>query len=206
LDKAFSEAEQMKDEYVSLEHILLSVSGEKEGKAAMVLNAAGITRDSIFKALVDIRGGQMITDPNPEDKYQALERFSIDLTAMASKGDLDPVIGREDEIIFFNSLGQAEIAKIVDIQFRLLQKRLEAQKIKLKLTNNAQEFIATIGFDQHYGVRPLKRTIQRLIQDPLAVKILEGSVKEHDQVWVDVCGGEIVFNKLSTVEHAAAVS
>ena len=98
LDKAFVEAEQVKDEFLSLEHILLAVTGEKEGEAARLLSIAGITRDTILKALVDIRGGQRITDPNPEDKYQALERFSIDLTTCASKGDLDPVIGRDDEI------------------------------------------------------------------------------------------------------------
>jgi ATP-dependent Clp protease ATP-binding subunit ClpB len=98
LDKAFTEAEQMKDEFVSLEHILLAVTGEKEGEAERLLVVAGITRDTILKALVGIRGGQRITDQNPEDKYQALERFSQDLTAIASKGDLDPVIGRDDEI------------------------------------------------------------------------------------------------------------
>ncbi|MFC1867122.1 ATP-dependent chaperone ClpB [Thermodesulfobacteriota bacterium] len=98
LDQAFKEAEQMKDEYVSLEHILLAISEEGEGAAAGVLAAAGIKRDTILAALVDIRGGQRITDQNPEDKYQALERFSRDLIAIASKGDLDPVIGRDDEI------------------------------------------------------------------------------------------------------------
>ncbi len=98
LDKAFSEAEQMKDEFVSLEHILLAVTGEKEGEASRLLAMAGITRDTILQALVDIRGGQRFTDQNPEDKFQALERFTIDLTAIASKGDLDPVVGRDDEI------------------------------------------------------------------------------------------------------------
>jgi ATP-dependent Clp protease ATP-binding subunit ClpB len=98
LDQAFQEAEQMKDEYVSLEHILLAISEEKGGEAGKILSASGITRDVILKALVDIRGGQRITDQNPEDKYQALERFGRDLTQIASKGDLDPVIGRDDEI------------------------------------------------------------------------------------------------------------
>ncbi len=98
LDQAFKEAEQMRDEYVSLEHILIAISDEKGGEAARILRVSGITRDTILAALVDIRGGQRITDPNPEDKYQALERFSRDLTAIASKGDLDPVIGRDDEI------------------------------------------------------------------------------------------------------------
>ncbi len=98
LDQAFKEAEQMKDEYVSLEHILLAISEEKGSEAGRILAASGITKDVILKALVDIRGGQRITDQNPEDKYQALERFSRDLTQIASKGDLDPVIGRDDEI------------------------------------------------------------------------------------------------------------
>jgi ATP-dependent Clp protease ATP-binding subunit ClpB len=98
LDRAFSEAEQMKDEYVSLEHILLAVLEEKDGKATKAFAAAGVTRDAVLNALVEIRGGQRITDQNPEDKYQALERFSRDLTAMASKGSLDPVIGRDEEI------------------------------------------------------------------------------------------------------------
>ena len=98
LDKAFEEAEKMKDEYVSLEHILLAIADEGEGEAASILSASGITRDIVLKALVDIRGGQRITDQSPEDKYQALEKFTRDLTAIASKGDLDPVIGRDDEI------------------------------------------------------------------------------------------------------------
>ena len=98
LDRAFAEAEQMKDEYVSLEHILLAVLEEKDGKATRTFASAGVTREAVLKGLVEIRGGQRITDQNPEDKYQALERFSRDLTAMASKGNLDPVIGRDDEI------------------------------------------------------------------------------------------------------------
>jgi ATP-dependent Clp protease ATP-binding subunit ClpB len=98
LDQAFKEAEQMKDEYVSLEHILIAISEEKGGEAGRILAVFGITRDTILAALVDIRGGQRITDQNPEDKYQALERFSRDLTAIAAKGNLDPVIGRDDEI------------------------------------------------------------------------------------------------------------
>jgi ATP-dependent Clp protease ATP-binding subunit ClpB len=98
LDQAFKEAEQMKDEYVSLEHILLAIADEKAGEASQLLAGKGVARDSILAGLVDIRGGQRVTDQNPEDKYQALERFSRDLTAIASSGKLDPVIGRDDEI------------------------------------------------------------------------------------------------------------
>jgi ATP-dependent Clp protease ATP-binding subunit ClpB len=98
LEAAFTEATRMKDEYVSIEHIFLAIVEEKQGKAAAILSRAGITRDSILKVLLEIRGTQRITDPNPEDKYQALEKFSRDLTDLARRGKVDPVIGRDEEI------------------------------------------------------------------------------------------------------------
>jgi ATP-dependent Clp protease ATP-binding subunit ClpB len=98
LDAAFAEADKMKDQYVSIEHILLAVSDEKTGDAAKILVRNGISREAILKVLMDIRGNQRITDPNPEEKYQALEKFSRNLTDLARLGKLDPVIGRDDEI------------------------------------------------------------------------------------------------------------
>ena len=98
LDAAFSEADKMKDQYVSIEHILLAVSDEKSGDAVRILRRNGISRDAILKVLMDIRGSQRITDPNPEEKYQAIEKFSRNLTDLARLGKLDPVIGRDDEI------------------------------------------------------------------------------------------------------------
>ena len=98
LDSAFSEAAKMKDQYVSIEHILLVISDEKDGEAAKILGRYGITRESILKVLVDVRGSQSITDPNPEEKYQALDKFSRDLTDLARLDKLDPVIGRDEEI------------------------------------------------------------------------------------------------------------
>jgi len=98
LEAAFAEATQMKDEYVSVEHLLLAIIEEKGGEAGRILSRAGVTREAVFKALQDIRGTQRITDPNPEEKYQALQRFSRDLTDLARQGKLDPVIGRDEEI------------------------------------------------------------------------------------------------------------
>jgi len=98
LAAAFTEATKMKDEYVSIEHIFLAVIEEKQGVAAGILARNGVTRDSILKVLMEIRGTQRITDQNPEEKYQALERFSRDLTDLARLGKLDPVIGRDEEI------------------------------------------------------------------------------------------------------------
>jgi len=98
LEQAFAQATKMKDEYVSIEHIFLAIAEEKTGEAAKILSRAGVTRDSILHVLKEIRGKQRITDPNPEDKYQALEKFSRDLTDLARLGKLDPVIGRDEEI------------------------------------------------------------------------------------------------------------
>jgi ATP-dependent Clp protease ATP-binding subunit ClpB len=98
LDGAFAEAVKMKDEYVSIEHIFVAITDEKETDAARILASAGVTRETILKVLVDIRGTQRITDPNPEEKYQALQRFGRDLTDLARLGKLDPVIGRDEEI------------------------------------------------------------------------------------------------------------
>jgi len=98
LDAAFAEAAKMKDQYVSIEHIFLAISEEKEGDGARILKENGISKESILKVLLDIRGSQRITDPNPEEKYQALDRFSRNLTDLARLGKLDPIIGRDDEI------------------------------------------------------------------------------------------------------------
>src|SRR3990172_4735444 len=97
LDAAQKEADRLKDEFISTEHLLLAIADGK-GAASDVLKASGADRDRILKALIEVRGTQRVTDQNPEDKYQALERYSRDLTELARKGKLDPVIGRDDEI------------------------------------------------------------------------------------------------------------
>src|SRR4030066_1420118 len=96
-NSAEKEAEQLRDEYVSTEHILIALT-EIDSPVSRILKSAGISKDKILKVLVEIRGAQTVTDQNPEDKYQALTRYSRDLTELARKGKLDPVIGRDDEI------------------------------------------------------------------------------------------------------------
>src|SRR5712691_7172239 len=97
LENAFKEAERFKDEFVSTEHLLLAIADGKDD-AARLLTAQGATRDAILKALITVRGSQKVTDQNPEAKYQALQRYARDLTELARRGKLDPVIGRDDEI------------------------------------------------------------------------------------------------------------
>jgi ATP-dependent Clp protease ATP-binding subunit ClpB len=98
LDAAWAEMERLKDEYCSAEHLLVGIAQEGDGAAVRILRQAGVTKDALYRALVDVRGSQRVTDQNPEAKYQALERYSRDLTELARKGKLDPVIGRDDEI------------------------------------------------------------------------------------------------------------
>ncbi len=98
LDKAFKEADNFKDEYVSTEHLLLAATALKRDPAQELLARHGATHDAILKALTVVRGSQKVTDQNPEAKYQALERYAKDLTELARRGKLDPVIGRNEEI------------------------------------------------------------------------------------------------------------
>src|SRR3989440_295217 len=98
LDAAEDEAKKLKDEYVSTEHVLLALAGEKRGAAAEALKASGATRDRISQAIVALRGSQRVTTQDPEAQHRALEKYAIDLTERARKGKLDPVIGRDEEI------------------------------------------------------------------------------------------------------------
>lgn len=98
IDLAWKEAGKLKDEYLSTEHLLLAMAGNSLGEASRILTRNGVTTDRIYKALQQIRGSQRVVDQNPEDKYQALEKFGRDLTELAGQNKLDPVIGRDDEI------------------------------------------------------------------------------------------------------------
>jgi ATP-dependent Clp protease ATP-binding subunit ClpB len=98
LEAAFVEADARGDEYVSTEHVLLAIAREKDDPAAQALAATGATPDAIQKGVESVRGNTRVTDPDPESKYQALEKFGRDLTDVARTGKLDPVVGRDEEI------------------------------------------------------------------------------------------------------------
>jgi ATP-dependent Clp protease ATP-binding subunit ClpB len=98
VSKAEKEATKLKDEYISTEHLFLALLKDPSDEAGRILKENGMDEETVLKALMDIRGSQRVTDPEPEGKYQVLERYARDITAMAKQGKLDPVIGREDEI------------------------------------------------------------------------------------------------------------
>ncbi len=98
ISKAEKEAQKLKDEYLSTEHLFLALVKETESESGRILKENGLDEETVLKALMDIRGTHRITDPEPEGKYQVLERYARDITSLAGQGKLDPVIGREDEI------------------------------------------------------------------------------------------------------------
>ena len=102
-------------------------------------------------------------------------------------------LNRVDEIIVFHPLSREEMRKIIDVQLRGLMKRLEDRKIHVEVTDRAKDLLMTEGYDPAYGARPLKRTIQRRVLDPLAIKVLEGEFREGDTVRVDAQAGDLTF-------------
>jgi len=134
-------------------------------------------------------GSQWIQELGEADREEMSSRVMEALRAQFRPEFLN----RVDEIVIFNALSLDEIKLIVDIQLKRLQKLLADRKIGIELTDAAKEMIAREGFDPVYGARPLKRAIQREVQNPLAVKILEGDFKAGDDIIVDVTDGKIVF-------------
>jgi ATP-dependent Clp protease ATP-binding subunit ClpB len=112
-------------------------------------------------------------------------------------------LNRVDETIVFRSLTKEQLAEIVDIQVTWLQKRLAERKIGLSLTEAARTLLADRGWDPVYGARPLKRTIQRLVQDPLAMRLLRGDFADGDSVEVDAAAGALSFRKAAAREPVA---
>jgi len=98
LEAAAAEAERLKDEYVGVEHLFIAIVAERQGESAALLRSFGIEQEKVYQALQEIRGGQRATDPHAESHYRALQKYSVDLTALAQAGKLDPVIGREEEV------------------------------------------------------------------------------------------------------------
>jgi ATP-dependent Clp protease ATP-binding subunit ClpB len=136
-------------------------------------------------------GSQWIVDLGERD-YEEMRRRVMEAVRAQFKPEF---LNRIDELIIFHGLGLKEIKAIVEIQMKRLQKRLSEKRISLQLSERSKEWIAKEGFDSAYGARPLKRVIQKEIQDKLAIKILEGRFKEGDRVTVDVDEkkGELIF-------------
>ncbi len=98
LERSKDEAARLKDDFIGSEHVLIALAQEREGEAAAIFKEFGVDQERVYQALARIRGSHRVTDPNAESKYRSLERYTVDLTALAGAGKLDPVVGREDEV------------------------------------------------------------------------------------------------------------
>ena len=113
-------------------------------------------------------------------------------------------LNRIDEIVEFHPLSKEQIGEIVGLQLRRVEARLAERGIRLELSDAARETLAEAGWDPTYGARPLKRAIQRMLENPLALRLLEGEFGEGDTVRVEAVEGELVFEKAGVAEPAAA--
>jgi ATP-dependent Clp protease ATP-binding subunit ClpB len=141
---------------------------------------------------VDFRNTVVIMTSNIRTADAMLEHFRPEF------------VNRVDEIVVFESLTREQLAEIVELQLERLRERLAERKLTLELTENAKELVAEAGWDPQFGARPLKRALQRLIENPLALELLEGRYGDGDAIRVHADRGELVFEKVEAVATAAA--
>jgi ATP-dependent Clp protease ATP-binding subunit ClpB len=150
-------------------------------------------------------GGQLIQEMAGQD----FERVRNAVIAVLREHFRPEFLNRIDEVIVFKALTEEQLTAIVDIQLKRLENRLADRRVHLVVTDAARKLLAQRGWDPVYGARPLKRAIQRLVQDPLAMMLLEGKFAEGDTVTVDAKGGDITFTRSATpvpAEPAPAVT
>jgi ATP-dependent Clp protease ATP-binding subunit ClpB len=141
---------------------------------------------------VDFRNTVLIMTSNVRSVEQMREIFRPEF------------LNRIDEVVVFEPLTREQLAEIVELQLARLRQRLADRGIAIELTDEAKEHLAEAGWDPAYGARPLKRAIQRLVENPLALRLLEGAFGDGDVVRVDVSDGELVFERAAVAEPAAA--
>jgi ATP-dependent Clp protease ATP-binding subunit ClpB len=141
---------------------------------------------------VDFRNTVLIMTSNIRSAEQMREHFRPEF------------LNRIDEIVEFKALSREQLGEIVEHQLTRLRERLAERRIELELTDAAKEALAEAGWDPTYGARPLKRAIQRLVENPLALRLLEGEFAEGDTVRVDAQGDELVFEKAAAAEPVTA--
>ncbi len=154
--------------------------------------------------MVDFRNAIIIMTSNIGSELilqaQNLDDVKEQIEAMMKNTFKPEFLNRIDEIITFRRLGPEQILKIVDLQLRRLKKRVEGKNIELEFTREAEQHIADVGYDPAFGARPLQRTVQGIVQSPLAKMMLNGDIKEGDRVKVDYSGEELTFEPVGTIE------
>jgi ATP-dependent Clp protease ATP-binding subunit ClpC len=137
-----------------------------------------------------------------EDTESNYDRMKVKVNDELKQHFRPEFLNRIDEIIIFQPLTRAQMRSIIDIQLHGLMKRLEERKIRIELSDRAKDLIIEEGYDPTYGARPLKRTLQRQVLDPLAMRVLQGDFREGDTVRVDVSGGKLQFSRVEAAVTA----
>jgi ATP-dependent Clp protease ATP-binding subunit ClpB len=145
-----------------------------------------------FRNTVIIMTSNIATPFIQELRGKELEEKVMEVLKMNFRPEF---LNRIDETVIFNSLGKNEIKKVVEIQLRYLQERLGERRITISASDAVKELIASKGFDPVFGARPVKRTIQRMIEDPLSMRILDGEFSEGDTINAEISDGKIVFSR-----------
>jgi ATP-dependent Clp protease ATP-binding subunit ClpB len=147
-------------------------------------------------------GSQWLADP-AAGEFATLKDRALEAVRTHFRPEF---LNRIDEIVVFHSLGREQLRSIVDIQLRQVMRRLEDRKVTLEVTNAAKDLLAEQGFDPIYGARPLRRTIQKVLLDSLAQRMLAGEFHEGSHIRVDAEGGELVMVLTGTPEPAEAAA
>ncbi|PIP24268.1 MAG: hypothetical protein COX35_01610 [Candidatus Nealsonbacteria bacterium CG23_combo_of_CG06-09_8_20_14_all_37_18] len=167
---------------------------DAKGRTASFKNAILIMTSNVGSDIIAKEASLGFIGGNEE--AESRENLKEKVMAALKENFRPEFLNRIDEIIIFNYLGKPEIKKIVDLQLANVAERLRQKQIEIKVTEKAKEFLAERGFDQNLGARPLKRVIQKMVLDPLALKIVSGELKEKDNIIVDLQGNGIVFKTL----------
>jgi ATP-dependent Clp protease ATP-binding subunit ClpB len=165
-----------------------------KGRTIDFKNTVVIMTSNIGSQYIAERAGQKIQEGGAVD--EGTRRQVMDVLRAQFRPEF---LNRIDEIVFFHALGREHMKQIIDIQVRGLLKRLDERKIHVLLSDAAKDLLVEEGYDPAYGARPLKRTIQRRVLDPLALRVLKGEFGEGDTVVVDVTAGALTFEKRESV-------
>jgi ATP-dependent Clp protease ATP-binding subunit ClpB len=186
--------DEIEKAHVEIFNLLLQVLDDgrltdNQGRTVSFKNSILIMTSNIGASLI-AEMSKKITQQNEEQIYQQMRSEVLNLLRKSLRPEF---LNRIDEIIVFRSLSLEDIKAIVDLQFKEVGQRLADHELRLKLTDAAREHLAKLGFDPSLGVRPLKRTIQKLITQPLANEILKGKFKPGDSIDIDLTDNKIVF-------------
>jgi ATP-dependent Clp protease ATP-binding subunit ClpB len=178
--------------------------------SVLLLDEIEKAHHEVFDVLLQILDDGRLTDGHGRtvDFRNAVVIMTSNLRTIEDvRASLRPeFINRIDEIVVFSQLTREQLADIVELQLTRLRERLAERKLELEITDAAKELIAEVGWDPAYGARPLKRALQRLVENPLALALLEGGFQEGDTVRIDASDGEITFEKVVPEEAEAAVA